>query len=154
MSTPQGSRPRHLLTSQPNAAGPQTFRPKDAPRYVPAEIVIICCWAVCLCIMAFIYVWSRRQNTLKARIRAQPDYTKLENQVSSIPMYGDGCRSTGVADLSVGISGSDGSRERRVCVFALDVLPMRGRVLIYIQHPVDRQEVISHGPSLMTDSTH
>jgi len=52
---------------------------------VPAEIVIICCWAVCLGIMAFIYVWSRRQNTLKAKIRAQPDYTKLENQVGMIP---------------------------------------------------------------------
>ncbi|KAK0266997.1 Allantoate permease [Friedmanniomyces endolithicus] len=63
-----------------NIIGPQTFRPKDAPRYVPAEIVIICCWTVCLGIMAFIYIWSRRQNTLKARIRAQPDYTKLENQ--------------------------------------------------------------------------
>ncbi|KAJ6168284.1 hypothetical protein N7497_001127 [Penicillium chrysogenum] len=23
---------------------PQTFRPKDAPRYVPAEVTIIVCW--------------------------------------------------------------------------------------------------------------
>lgn len=27
-----------------NIIGPQVFRPKDAPRYVPAEITIIACW--------------------------------------------------------------------------------------------------------------
>lgn len=27
-----------------NIIGPQTFRPKDEPRYVPAEITIIVCW--------------------------------------------------------------------------------------------------------------
>ncbi|KAK4893750.1 Allantoate permease [Elasticomyces elasticus] len=63
-----------------NIIGPQTFRPSDAPRYVPAEITIIVCWSVCLCIMAFIYVWCRYQNALKAKIRAQPGYEKLENQ--------------------------------------------------------------------------
>ena len=60
--------------------GPQTFRPKDAPRYVPAEITIIVCWGICLGIMLFIYIWCRSQNAKKAKVRAQPDYIKLENQ--------------------------------------------------------------------------
>jgi len=63
-----------------NIIGPQTFRPKDAPRYVPAEITIIVCWAVCLCDMFFIYFWYRRQNRLKEQVRNAPGYTKLENQ--------------------------------------------------------------------------
>lgn len=63
-----------------NIIGPQTFRPKDAPRYVPAEIVIICCYGVGLAIMLFIYLWCRSQNKKKAEIRAQPGYQKLENQ--------------------------------------------------------------------------
>ncbi|KAK3671796.1 Allantoate permease [Recurvomyces mirabilis] len=63
-----------------NIIGPQTFRPKDAPRYVPAEVTIIACWCACLVVMAFIYVWCRRQNAQKARLRADPSYTKLENQ--------------------------------------------------------------------------
>ncbi|KAL8930433.1 MAG: hypothetical protein Q9208_000617 [Pyrenodesmia sp. 3 TL-2023] len=48
-----------------NIIGPQTFRPKDAPRYVPAEITIICCWHL---------------NKKKAAFRARPEYVKLENQ--------------------------------------------------------------------------
>ncbi|KAK4992853.1 Allantoate permease [Elasticomyces elasticus] len=63
-----------------NIIGPQTFRPKDAPRYVPAEITIICCWGFCLIDILFIYYWCRRMNAKKAQIRAAPDYTKLENQ--------------------------------------------------------------------------
>ncbi|KAI6803567.1 putative MFS allantoate transporter [Hortaea werneckii] len=63
-----------------NIIGPQTFRPKDAPRYVPAEITILVCWGVCLCIMAFIYVYWRAQNKRKEKIRADPSYVKLENQ--------------------------------------------------------------------------
>ncbi|EME42508.1 hypothetical protein DOTSEDRAFT_89887 [Dothistroma septosporum NZE10] len=63
-----------------NIIGPQTFRPKDAPRYVPAEISIIVCWCVSLFIMAFIYFWCRVQNAKKAKIRAQPGYVKLDNQ--------------------------------------------------------------------------
>ena len=30
-----------------NIIGPQTFRPKDAPRYVPAEITILVCYVSC-----------------------------------------------------------------------------------------------------------
>ncbi|OQO04048.1 hypothetical protein B0A48_10691 [Cryoendolithus antarcticus] len=63
-----------------NIIGPQVFRPKDAPRYVPAEITIIACWAVCLVDMFFIYWYCRRQNSQKATLRAQPGYVKLENQ--------------------------------------------------------------------------
>lgn len=63
-----------------NIIGPQTFRPKDAPRYVPAEITIICCWGICLFDMFFIYWYCRRQNKKKEVIRADPTYVKLENQ--------------------------------------------------------------------------
>lgn len=63
-----------------NIIGPQTFRPKDAPRYVPAEIVIICCWGVCLCIMFFIYFRYRSENNKKAAVRNAPGYVKLDNQ--------------------------------------------------------------------------
>ena len=60
--------------------GPQTFRPKDAPAYRPAEITIIACYVACLLDLAFIYWYCRHQNSQKAQIRAQPDYQKLENQ--------------------------------------------------------------------------
>jgi ACS family allantoate permease-like MFS transporter len=69
-----------LSSSVGNIIGPQTFRPKDAPRYIPAEITIICCWGVCLVDMLFIYWYCRRQNAKKAVLRAQPEYVKLENQ--------------------------------------------------------------------------
>ena len=60
--------------------GPQVFRPKDAPRYVPAEITIIVCWGVCLLILAFIGWWYKKENNKKAGIRAREDYVRLENQ--------------------------------------------------------------------------
>ncbi len=63
-----------------NIIGPQTFRPKDAPQYLPAEITIICCWAACLVDLAFIYWYCRSQNKKKALARAEPGYAKLENQ--------------------------------------------------------------------------
>lgn len=63
-----------------NIIGPQTFRAKDAPRYVPGEITILVCWGVCLCILAFIYIYCKMQNAKKAKIRAGEGYTKLENQ--------------------------------------------------------------------------
>jgi len=63
-----------------NIIGPQTFRPKDAPRYTPAEITIICCWGACLFDLAFIYWYCKRQNKLKAAIRAMPGYQKLDKQ--------------------------------------------------------------------------
>ena len=60
--------------------GPQTFRPKDAPRYVPAEITIICCWGACIIDLLFIFLYCKYQNKKKAAFRAQPGYVKLENQ--------------------------------------------------------------------------
>ena len=61
-----------------NIIGPQTFRNGN---YVPAEITIIVCWGVCLIDLLFIWWYCRWQNKKKAAFRAQPGYTKLENQV-------------------------------------------------------------------------
>lgn len=61
--------------------GPQTFRPKDAPRYVPAEATICACYGACLLILAFIYFWCKHKNLQKARQRVHPGYEKLLNQV-------------------------------------------------------------------------
>ncbi|KAJ5668948.1 Major facilitator superfamily domain general substrate transporter [Penicillium macrosclerotiorum] len=63
-----------------NIIGPQTFRPKDAPQYIPAEITIIVCLAVALCIMVFIWWWYRKENARKLEIQSRPDYVRLENQ--------------------------------------------------------------------------
>jgi len=63
-----------------NIIGPQTFRPKDAPRYVPAEVTIIVCWGLCLIDMYFIAWYCRYQNKKKAALRAADGYVKLENQ--------------------------------------------------------------------------
>lgn len=63
-----------------SATGPQTFRPSDAPRYVPAEVTIIACWVVCLGILAFIHFYCVWQNKKKAQLRAAPGYIKMENQ--------------------------------------------------------------------------
>lgn len=63
-----------------NIIGPQTFRPQDAPRYVSAEITIICCYGVCILDLLFIYFYLRRQNAKKALVRSQSDYEKLHNQ--------------------------------------------------------------------------
>lgn len=63
-----------------NIIGPQTFRPGDKPRYVPAEITIIVCWTVCWVDLGLIYWYFRRMNKKNAVIRAQPGYTKLDKQ--------------------------------------------------------------------------
>ncbi|KAI4219465.1 MAG: hypothetical protein L6R36_008307 [Xanthoria steineri] len=63
-----------------NIIGPQVFRPEDAPRYVPAEITIICCWVASVCDILFIYWYCKYQNKKKAAFRSQPSYSKLENQ--------------------------------------------------------------------------
>ncbi|KAF2012363.1 MFS general substrate transporter [Aaosphaeria arxii CBS 175.79] len=63
-----------------NIIGPQTFRPEHAPRYVPAEITIIVCWAVALGILAFVHVYYARQNASKAAVRGGAGYVRLENQ--------------------------------------------------------------------------
>lgn len=63
-----------------NIIGPQTFRPKDAPRYKPAEITIIVCWCACLLDLCFIAWYYRWQNKKKAALRAAHGYRKLEQQ--------------------------------------------------------------------------
>ena len=63
-----------------NIIGPQTFRPSDAPRYLPAEVTIIVCWGLCLVDLALIEIFCRWQNRKKRRVREQPGYKKLENQ--------------------------------------------------------------------------
>jgi ACS family allantoate permease-like MFS transporter len=63
-----------------NIIGPQTFQPTDKPRYIPAEITIIVCWAACLVDLAFIFWYYRRMNKKNEAIRAEPGYTKLEKQ--------------------------------------------------------------------------
>ena len=63
-----------------NIIGPQTFVPKDAPHYVPAEITIIVCWAFCLCDLAAIYTYCKWQNNKKRKVRERPGYEKLQNQ--------------------------------------------------------------------------
>ncbi|THX51312.1 putative MFS allantoate transporter, partial [Aureobasidium pullulans] len=63
-----------------NIIGPQTFRPADAPRYIPACIVIIVCYLLCIVDIVFIYWYCKRQNSKRANIRTSPDYVKAENQ--------------------------------------------------------------------------
>lgn len=62
-----------------NIIGPQTFRPKDAPHYVPAVITICVCWALCLCDVAFIHFYCVRQNKKKREVKARSDYVKVPN---------------------------------------------------------------------------
>lgn len=61
-----------------NIIGPQTFRGSS---YVPAEITIIVCQVLCLGDLGFIWWWCKRENARKARLRAEPGYKKIENQV-------------------------------------------------------------------------
>lgn len=69
--------PVHILLTP---SGPQTFRPEDGPRYVPAEIAIIVCWGACLLILLAILWWYNKENRRKAHIRSQPGCQRLENQ--------------------------------------------------------------------------
>ncbi|PSK56930.1 hypothetical protein B9Z65_6554 [Elsinoe australis] len=62
-----------------NIIGPQTFRPKDAPRFVSAEITIVVCWGLCLVDLAFIWWWCKKENRRKAGLRDEPGYVKRAN---------------------------------------------------------------------------
>ena len=61
-----------------NIIGPQTFRTKDAPRYVPAEITILVLFAVGLVDMLLMYFYLRRQNKKKEQERVQSGYVEKE----------------------------------------------------------------------------
>jgi MFS transporter, ACS family, DAL5 transporter family protein len=63
-----------------NIIGPQTFRPKDKPRYIPAEITILVCWGVCVCDLGFIAWYYARRNRKNEKIRQEPGYMKLDKQ--------------------------------------------------------------------------
>ncbi|CAK7237622.1 Allantoate permease [Sporothrix bragantina] len=63
-----------------NIIGPQVFQAKDAPDYRPAEITILVCYALCILDVVFIYFWWRRQNAIKAKLRAEPGYRKMAGQ--------------------------------------------------------------------------
>lgn len=63
-----------------NIIGPQVFQDKDAPEYRPAEITIVVCYVVSLLDILFIYFWCKRQNRIKAALRAEPGYVKIEGQ--------------------------------------------------------------------------
>ena len=56
------------------------FRPKDAPRYVPAEITLIVCWGVCVFLLLSIWWWYKKENAKKAEIRGRASYVRLKNQ--------------------------------------------------------------------------
>jgi len=71
---------RTSRTSALTLQGPQTFRPKDAPRYVPAEVTVIVCWGVCLFLLVGVWMWYRRENKKKVLFTARPEYVRLENQ--------------------------------------------------------------------------
>ena len=63
-----------------NIIGPQTFQVKDKPRYVPAEITIIVCWAVCIADLWAIYWYYRRMNRRNEEVRRRPGYRKVDKQ--------------------------------------------------------------------------
>ena len=61
-----------------NIIGPQTFRAKDKPRFVPAEITIIVLFAACILDMLFIFFYLAWQNKKKERERTRVGYVKKE----------------------------------------------------------------------------
>jgi ACS family allantoate permease-like MFS transporter len=63
-----------------NIIGPQIFRPKDAPKYRPAQITILICYGVTVCDMLFIYWYYNRCNRKNDAIRAEPGYRTVERQ--------------------------------------------------------------------------
>ncbi|KAI0179136.1 major facilitator superfamily transporter allantoate [Hypoxylon sp. FL1284] len=63
-----------------NIIGPQVFQSTDAPQYRKANITILVCMFVACAILVFINFWCRRQNKIKAAIRASPGYAKVEGQ--------------------------------------------------------------------------
>ena len=62
-----------------NMLGPQAFRPKDAPYYMPAIVFILFCWGICFLDLIFIVGYYKRQNRLKSARRSAPGYVRMEN---------------------------------------------------------------------------
>ncbi|KKP02015.1 major facilitator superfamily transporter [Trichoderma harzianum] len=62
-----------------NIIGPQTFRPADAPSFIPAKVTILVCYVLCMIDVIFIWWYCRRMNQKKASLRAEPGYVTQEN---------------------------------------------------------------------------
>lgn len=60
--------------------GPQTFRAKDAPNYIPAEVVLIVCFGLTILDLVFIYFWYAQLNSKKVAFRAGPSYQQMDNR--------------------------------------------------------------------------
>ncbi|KAI1133369.1 major facilitator superfamily transporter allantoate [Nemania abortiva] len=60
--------------------GPQVFRPSDQPAYHTAITVAAVSQFLSFLAMVAVYCWCRRQNTIKASIRAAPGYRKIDDQ--------------------------------------------------------------------------
>ncbi|KAI0407691.1 major facilitator superfamily transporter allantoate [Xylaria palmicola] len=67
-------------TDEEQIIGPQVFRPGDAPAYHNAITTVLVSYIVAYLVLMFIYFWCRRQNAIKATIRAAAGYTKIEGQ--------------------------------------------------------------------------
>lgn len=63
-----------------NIIGPQVFQSTDAPQYHKASITVLVCMCVAFATLIFIYFWCIYQNKLKAAIRAEPGYIKVDGQ--------------------------------------------------------------------------
>lgn len=63
-----------------NIIGPQLFRPKDEPRYIPAEITDLVCWSVCILDLAYIHWYYRARNKKHEELRNMPGYIKVDKQ--------------------------------------------------------------------------
>lgn len=63
-----------------NIIGLQTFRPKDAIRYVLAEITMMTFYAFCVVGLIFTWSWYQRENRRKSEIRGSVGYVPAENR--------------------------------------------------------------------------
>lgn len=59
-----------------NIIGPQTFRTKDAPRFMPAEITIIALFGACVIDMVLLFFYLSSQNRNKEKETMKPGYRK------------------------------------------------------------------------------
>ena len=67
-----------------NIIGPQTFRAKDAPRYVSAEITIIVLFAACMVDMLLLFSYLAWQNRRKETKRQRDGYVAFYSWVMGI----------------------------------------------------------------------
>ncbi|KAI0100176.1 major facilitator superfamily transporter allantoate [Nemania sp. FL0031] len=63
-----------------NIIGPQMYQPSDRPAYHTAITISLVSAGLSLLAFLAVYVWCRRQNAIKASIRAAPGYKKIDGQ--------------------------------------------------------------------------